>query len=97
MGMTPEERARRIHEASSRGWRGWVVDSMSDRYMIYHWSMSVLLAAETAVLLFLAIWPLWCGVLAFIVAVNLFGWLNERVAHWAERRYNRLRNKKEVR
>lgn len=95
MGMTPEERANQIYEASSHGWRGWVVDIMSDKYLIYHWSMPVLLAAEAAVLLFLAVWPLWCGVLAFIVAVNLFGVLNERVAYLAERRWNRLRSKKE--
>jgi hypothetical protein len=50
---------------------------------------------EVAVLLFLAVWPLWCGVLAFIVASNLFSALNEWVAYLAERRYNRLRSEKE--
>lgn len=95
MGMTPEERAQRIYEASRRGWRSWVTYIMSDKWLIYHWSMPVLLVAEAVVLLFLAIWPLWCGVLAFIVAVNLFGVLNDRVAYLAERRWHRLRNKKE--
>lgn len=91
MGMTSEEQANRIYEASRRGWRSWVMDIMSDKYLIYHWSMPVLLVAEAAVLLFLAIWPLWCGVLAFIVVVNLFGSLNELVAYLAERRWRRLR------
>jgi hypothetical protein len=93
--MTPEERANRIYEASSLGWRRQVVDIMSSLHKIYHWSMPVLLAAEAAVLLFLAVWPLWCGVLAFVVAVNLFSWLNERVAYLAWRRWNRLRNEEE--
>ena len=94
MGMTPEERARRIYEASSRGWRRQVADIMSDKYMIYHWSMPVLLALEAAVLLFLAVWPLWCGVLAFVAALVLFSGLNELVAYLAWSRYDRLRNKK---
>lgn len=94
MGMTSEERANRIYEASSRGWRRQVTDIMSSQHMIYHWSMPALLAAEAAVLLFLAVWPLWCGVIVFIVAVNLFSWLNERAAYLAWRRYDRLRNKK---
>ena len=91
MGMTPEERARRIYEESSHGWRHWVTFIMSDKWLIYHWSMPVLLVLEAAVLLFLAVWPLWCGVLAFIVALNLFGALNEWVAYLAERRYNRIK------
>ena len=33
--MTNEERAHRIYEASKRGWRRQVTDSMSSRYMIY--------------------------------------------------------------
>ena len=97
MGMTPEERADRIYEESSRGWRRQVTDIMSSHYMIYHWSMPVLLAVEAAVLLFLAIWPLWCGVIVFIAALSVFGWLNECVAYLAWRRYDRLYNKKEVR
>ena len=92
--MTPEERANRIYEASRRGWRGWVVDIISAKYVIYHWTMPALLVAEAAVLLFLAVWPLWCGTLAFIVAVNLFGVLNEWVAYRAEMRWRRLRSKK---
>lgn len=95
MGVTSEERARRIYEASSHGWRGWVTDIMSDKYVIYHWSMTALLVAEATVLLFLAVWPLWCGTLAFIVAVNLFGVLNEWVAYRSEMRWRRIRSKKE--
>ena len=88
--MTPEERADRIYEASSHGWRRWVVDVMSGQYIIYHWSMPVLLVAEAAVLLFLAIWPLWCGAIAFVVALFLSGQLNERVAYLAWRRWRNL-------
>lgn len=95
MGATPEERANRIYEASKRGWRRQVTDFMSNRYMIYHWSMPMLLIAETAVLLFLAIWPLWCGAIAFIAAGLLFDSLNELVSYLAWRRYDRLLNKKE--
>lgn len=94
MGMTPEERARRIYESSERGWCRFVTDIMSDKYMIYHWIMPVLLVVELAVLLFLAIWPLWCGVLAFVAAVVLFDGLNKLVAYLAWRRYDRLHNKK---
>lgn len=97
MGMTPEERADRIYEASSHGWRRFVTAIMSSQYMIYHWSMPVLLVAEIAVLLFLAVWPLWCGVIAFVVAGGLFYRLNELVAYMAWRLYDSLRNKKEVR
>lgn len=95
MGVTPEERARRIYATSNLGWHRRVTDIMSSRYMIYHWSMPVLLAAEVAVMLFLAVWPLWCGVLAFVVALSLFSGLNELVAYLAWRRYDRLSNKKE--
>ena len=95
MRTTPEERAQQIYEESQRGWRGLVMYLMSDKYLIYHWSMPVLLAAEAVVLLFLAIWPLWCGAIAFMVATYLFGILNEEVAYLAERRWNRLRSKKE--
>lgn len=94
-GMTPEERARRIYEASRRGWCRQVTDLMSSRYSIYHWSMPVLLVAETAVLLFLAIWPMWCGAIAFIAAALLCNELNELVAYLAWRRYDRLLNNKE--
>lgn len=92
-GMPPEERAHRIYEASKRGWRRCVTDIMSGRYMIYHWSMPVLLIVEAAVLLFLAIWPIWCGVPAFIVAVLLFDKLNAMVAYLAWRRYDRILQK----
>lgn len=96
MSMTSKELANRMYEASRHGWRGWVTDIMSDKYMIYHWSMPVLLVAEAAVLLFLAVWPLWGGVIAFIVAVNLFEALNEWVAYRAERRWRRLRSENEA-
>lgn len=92
--MTPEEQADRIHEASTRRWCRCVTDIMSSDYMVYHWSMPVLLAAEAAVLLFLAIWPLWCGVIVFLAVFILFDQLNKWVAYLAWRRYNRLRNKK---
>ena len=95
MSMTPKELANRMYETSSHGWRSWVTYIMSDKWLIYHWSMPVLLVLEVAVLLFLAVWPLWCGTLAFIVAVNLFGILNEWVAYRAERRWHRLRSEKE--
>ena len=91
--MTNEERAHRLYEASRRDWCRQVTDFMSSRYSIYHWSMPVLLVAETAVLLFLAIWPMWCGVIAFIAVVFLFNNLNELVAYLAWRRYDRLLNK----
>jgi hypothetical protein len=91
--MTNDERAHRIYEASRRGRRRQVTDIMSNRYVIYHWSMPVLLIAEAAVLLFLAVWPMWCGALAFIAAVLLCTDLNELVAYLAWRRYNRLLNK----
>jgi hypothetical protein len=94
MSMTPEEKADRICEASDRRWCRCVTDIMSSQYMVYHWSMPVLLAVEAAVLLFLAVWPLWGGVIAFIVAVNLFSGLNELVAYLAWRRYDRLRSEK---
>lgn len=93
--MTNEERAHRIYEAGKHGWRRQVVDIMSNRYMIYHWSMPVLLVAETAVLLFLAIWPMWCGAIAFIAAALLCNNLNELVAYLAWRRYDRFLNKME--
>lgn len=94
MGMTNEERARRIYEASSHGWRRRVTNLMSSRYMIYHWSMPVLLVVEAAVLLFLAVWPMWCGVLAFFGAGLLCDSLNELVTYLAWRQYDRLINKK---
>jgi hypothetical protein len=89
--MTSEERANKIHEASKRAWCRWVTGIMSSRYMIYHWSMPVLLTAEAAVLLFLAIWPLWCGVIVFIVVGLLCDNLNELVSYLAWKRYDRLR------
>lgn len=94
MGMTPEEQADRIHEASRRDWCMRVTDIMSGEYAVYHWSMPVLLAVEAAVLLFLAVWPLWCGVIVFLAVFVLFGRLNEWVAYLAWRRYDRLRSKK---
>lgn len=97
MGMDSEERARRIYESSEREWCRFVTDIMSDKYMIYHWSMPVLLVVELTVLLFLAIWPLWCGVLAFVAALALFDGLNELVAYLAWRRYDRLSRKKQTR
>lgn len=92
--MTNEERAHRIYEAGRRGWRRQVMIFMSYRYTIYHWSMPVLLSAEAAVLLFLAIWPMWCGAIAFIAAWFLFYNLNELVSYLAWRRYDRLLNKR---
>lgn len=95
MGMTSEELADRIYILSKRGWCRKVTGIMSSRYMVYHWSMPVLLAAEAAVLLFLAVWPLWCGAIAFIGTLILFDSLNEWVAYLAWRRYDRLRNEAE--
>lgn len=94
-GMTDEERAHRLYEESKRGWHRQVTDIMSSRYSIYHWSMPLLLAAEAAVLLFLAIWPLWCGVIVFIAVGILCDSLNELVAYLAWKRYDRLINKVE--
>lgn len=91
--MTNKERADRIYEASRVGWRRQVTDIMSRRYSIYHWSMPVLLSVEAAVLLFLAIWPVWFGVLVFLAVGILCCNLNELVAYLAWSRYNRLLNK----
>lgn len=96
MSMTPKERAKRIYEESYHGWHRCVTDMMSSHYMIYHWSMPWLLAAEAAVMLFLAIWPLWCGVIAFMTALILFKSFNGWVAYQAWRRYDRLYNDRDV-
>lgn len=86
------DKARRIFADSDTGWHRDIVDLMSDEYAVYHWCMPFILVAEAAVLLFLAIWPLWCGVLLFILAVALFDWVNKKVAYLAWRRYDRMYN-----
>ena len=87
------ERSERIYEASQTGWRRDVTDLMSDQHGIFHWCMVPVLAMEGLVLAFLAVWPLWCAVPLFFAALGASSMVNEAVAYWAWRKYDRLRTK----
>ena len=81
-------RARRMYIAgTARGFRKAVCDTMSSRYCVYHWTMSLALCLEAVALGFLAVWPVWCGTILFCVALAACCCVNPAIAAAAYRRY----------